>query len=169
MLVTANGESSDRRESDDICDVRVDCEGWAEIEPSALSEYCLRAVRRRHSAASRLVSVLFTDNAAMAALNAEFRGKDGPTNVLSFPAGETVGPGETYLGDIALGLEIADEEAAARGVSLRDHAAHLLVHGMLHLIGYDHGDDAAAAAMEGEESIILKMIGVPSPYDADEE
>ncbi len=151
-----------------ICEVRVDCDGWAGIEPEALAEYCCRAVRERFAGARRPVSILFTDNAAMASLNAGFRGKDGPTNVLSFPGDDAPGPGEAYLGDIALGLEISRDEAAGRGVSLRDHAAHLLVHGMLHLIGYDHETEADAAAMEAGESAILKRLGVPDPYAGDE-
>ncbi len=153
-----------------VCDVRVDCDGWAEIEPEALCELCFRAVRRRCADAKNAVSVLFTDNAAIAALNAEFRGMDRPTNVLSFPAGDAPLPGLDYLGDIALALEISRLEATDRGVSLRDHAAHLLVHGMLHLIGYDHEEEADAAAMEAQESAVLATLGVPDPYAvADEE
>ena len=149
---------------DEICDVRVDCDGWDEIEPAALAEMCLRAVAAAHRKAGRPVSILFTDDEAMKALNAAYRGKDGATNVLSFPAGAALPPGEAYLGDIALGLEISRSEAAARGVSLRAHAAHLIVHGVLHLIGYDHENEADAAAMEAEESMILARLGVPDPY-----
>ncbi len=150
-----------------ICDVRVDCGGWTEIEPDVLAERCIRAVREACAAAERPVSVLFTDNAAMASMNAAFRGKDDPTNVLSFPAGDPT-PRGGYLGDIALGFEISRDEAAARGVSLRDHAAHLLVHGMLHLLGYDHAEEAAAVTMEAHESRVLAMLGVPDPYAADD-
>lgn len=148
------------------CDVRVDCDGWTEIEPGPLAELCFHAVRKTNAAAARPVSVLFTDDGAMAAMNETYRGKTGPTNVLSFPAGDAVPGEEAYLGDIALALETARNEAAARGVGLRDHAAHLLVHGMLHLIGYDHEDEAAAAAMEAEETRILQSIGASDPYAA---
>ncbi len=149
---------------DAICDVRIDCEGWEEIEPAALAEMCARAVAAFHPKAGGPVSVLFTDDEAMKGLNASYRSKEGATNVLSFPAGDALPPGETYLGDIALGLEICQSEAAARGVSLRAHAAHLIVHGVLHLIGYDHQSDDDAAAMEAEESRILARLGVPDPY-----
>lgn len=148
------------------CDVRVDCDGWAEIEPGPIVELCFHAVRKTNATASRPVSVLFTDDAAMAEMNEVYRAKTGPTNVLSFPAGDGVLGDEAYLGDIALALETARSEAAVRGVSLRDHAAHLLVHGMLHLIGYDHEDEAAAAAMEAEETRILQSIGASDPYAA---
>lgn len=149
---------------DDICDVRIDCDGWDEIEPAALAEMCIRAVAAVHPKADGPVSVLFTDDEAMKALNAAYRGKDRATNVLSFPAGDDLPPGEAYLGDIALGIETCRAEAAARDVSLRAHAAHLIIHGVLHLIGYDHDDDADAAVMEAQESIILARLGVPDPY-----
>ena len=147
-----------------ICDVRVDSDGWNAIEPAALAELCLEAIAAVHPQAGQPVSILFTDDAAMTALNAEYRAKEGPTNVLSFPAGDALPPGESYLGDIALAVETCQTEAMARGVSLGDHAAHLIVHGVLHLIGYDHEGDTDAAAMETQESIILARLGVPDPY-----
>lgn len=147
-----------------VCDVRVDCDGWAGIEPRALSELCFLAVQKRFPVMKGAVSVLFTDNAAIAALNASFRGKDGPTNVLSFPGGDAPQQEQRFLGDIALALEISRSEAEDRGVTLRDHAAHLLVHGMMHLIGYDHDEEAAAAVMEEQESAVLATLGVPDPY-----
>ena len=122
-----------------ICDVRVDSDGWNAIEPAVLAELCLEAIAAVHPQARQPVSILFTDDAAMTALNAEYRAKEGTTNVLSFPAGDALPPGESYLGDIALAVETCQTEAMARGVSLGDHAAHLIVHGVLHLIGYDHG------------------------------
>lgn len=147
-----------------VCEVRVDCEGWADIEPGPLSELCLLAVRKRCAEAKGAVSILFTDNAAVASLNASFRGKDQPTNVLSFPAGAAPGPDHGFLGDIAIALEISRREAADRGVSLRDHVAHLLVHAMMHLIGYDHEGEADADVMETLESAVLATLGVPDPY-----
>ena len=150
------------------CDVRVDCDGWGEIEPAPLAELCARAVAKFHDNASKPVSILFTNDEAMAVLNATFRGKDAATNVLSFPVSGDLPPGEAFLGDIALGLEMCRSEAMARGVSLRAHAGHLLVHGMLHLIGYDHDEDADAAVMEAQESTILARLGLPDPY-ADKE
>ncbi len=151
---------------DGLCEVRVDYEGWREIEPAPLSELCLRAVAASIQEEISPVSVLFTDDAAVAALNSTYRGKDAATNVLSFPAGDHLPPGEAYLGDVVLAFETCQREAADRSVPLRAHAAHLLVHGMLHLIGYDHENDVDAAKMEARESSILARLGVPDPYAA---
>jgi phosphate starvation-inducible protein PhoH and related proteins len=105
-------------------------------------------------------AVLFTHDAAVQALNAQWRGKDVPTNVLSFPAAEKAGT----LGDIALAYETCAREAAEQGKSLKDHATHLLVHGFLHLLGYDHEADDDAAEMEGLEKDILAKLGLEDPY-----
>lgn len=119
------------------------------------------------------ISVLLTDDRAMQALNREWRGQDKPTNVLSFPATETRA-GETpraefpgvplELGDIALGFEICRREAAAQSKPFRHHVEHLVVHGVLHLLGYDHQDEAEAERMEGLETRILSALGIPDPY-----
>lgn len=133
-----------------------------------------------------VLSVLLTDDQAMHRLNLEFRGVDKPTNVLAFPAAQNpVGPaspeggddqaegqaeaqaddaGEASLGDLALGLETLLREAAAQGKTPSHHMAHLLVHGLLHLLGYDHVDDADAARMEALETAILADLGIPDPY-----
>jgi phosphate starvation-inducible protein PhoH and related proteins len=105
-------------------------------------------------------AVLFTTDAAVQELNLQWRGKDKPTNVLSFPAPETAGT----LGDIALAYETCAREAAEQGKSLKDHATHLLVHGLLHLLGYDHEADDDAAEMEGLEKDILAKLGLDDPY-----
>jgi phosphate starvation-inducible protein PhoH and related proteins len=105
-------------------------------------------------------AALFTSNDAIKALNAQWRGKDAPTNVLSFPAPETAGT----LGDIALAYETCAREADEQGKSLKDHATHLLVHGLLHLLGYDHEADDDAAEMEGLEKDILAGLGIADPY-----
>ncbi len=107
------------------------------------------------------VTVLLTDDAAIQDLNARFRGKDVPTNVLSFPAPETARP---HLGDIALAHGVCASEAAAQGKTLADHLSHLVVHGVLHLLGHDHEDDAPAEAMEATERAVLAGIGVQDPY-----
>jgi probable rRNA maturation factor len=96
----------------------------------------------------------------MHALNSQFRGKDAPTNVLSFPAAETDG----YLGDVAIALGVTSHEAAASGISLEDHTLHLVVHGVLHLLGYDHVRSREARVMERLELTILDGLGIPSPY-----
>jgi phosphate starvation-inducible protein PhoH and related proteins len=105
-------------------------------------------------------AALFTSDDAVKALNAQWRDKDVPTNVLSFPAPKTAGT----LGDIALAYETCAREADEQGKSLKDHATHLLVHGLLHLLGYDHEADDEAAEMEGLEKDILASLGVADPY-----
>jgi probable rRNA maturation factor len=107
------------------------------------------------------VAVLLTSDEAVAELNQRFRGKAGPTNVLSFPA--SANP-ENHLGDIALAHGVCAREAAEQGKSLEQHLAHLVVHGVLHLLGYDHETDHEAEAMEALERSILESLGVPDPY-----
>ena len=119
------------------------------------------------------VSVRFADDAEVRTLNGSYRGKDAATNVLSFPMVqrdllETVDrnsdDGELLLGDIILAHGVCAAEAADKHASVADHATHLLVHGTLHLLGYDHGDDAEAAAMEAMEREILSGLGIADPY-----
>jgi probable rRNA maturation factor len=110
------------------------------------------------------VSLLLGDDFAMAALNKEFRGKDGPTNVLSFPPAPSGEGGEGFLGDIALAVETIAAEAEFQGKRFEHHAAHLAVHGFLHLLGYDHENAADAEKMEARERAILVSIGIPDPY-----
>lgn len=111
-----------------------------------------------------LVSLLLGDDAALAALNRQFRGKDGPTNVLSFPPAEGDAGGAGFLGDIALAAETVAMEAEFQGKRFDDHAAHMIVHGFLHLLGYDHMEPAGAESMEGRERMILASLGIADPY-----
>lgn len=112
---------------------------------------------------SGTVSLLLGDDASIAELNQQFRGKAGPTNVLSFPpAPGTNEPG--FLGDIALAAETIVEQAQFQGKRFENHAAHLVVHGFLHLIGYDHEKSADAEAMEARERTILASLGIEDPY-----
>ena len=106
------------------------------------------------------VSVLLTDDAAVKALNAEWRGIDTATNVLSFPAAK----GSGLLGDIAIAFETVQREAAAENKPFLHHLAHLAVHGFLHLLGYDHQTDSQADAMEGLEREILARLSIADPY-----
>jgi probable rRNA maturation factor len=111
------------------------------------------------------VGVQLADDAHVRALNGKWRNIDKPTNVLSFPgAGPMALASAPMLGDIVLAFETTQAEAAAEGKSLGDHATHLIVHGFLHLIGFDHATDAQADAMEGLETRILARLGVADPY-----
>jgi probable rRNA maturation factor len=106
-------------------------------------------------------------DAEMRDLNRVWRGKDAPTNVLSFPADAKHDRG--FLGDIVLAYETTLREANERDISLADHVSHLVIHGMLHLLGFDHEDDEDAERMERTERIALAAIGVADPYaEADE-
>lgn len=107
--------------------------------------------------------VLLTDDDSVRNLNARFRDKDAPTNVLSFPAPENA---EGHLGDIALAYGVCAREAREQGKPLAHHLQHLVAHGVLHLLGYDHMSDDEAEAMEGLERVVLAGLGVPDPYQA---
>jgi len=116
------------------------------------------------------LAVLLTDDAAMRTLNAQWRGIDKSTNVLSFPPASDANDrfGTKSLGDIAIAYETTAREAAEERKSFDHHLAHLAVHGFLHLRGYDHDSEPAAAMMEQRERDILARLGVPDPYLAPE-
>ncbi len=109
------------------------------------------------------VSIVFTDDAAMRALNKRWRGQDRATNVLSF-AQDGSGRKAGMLGDIVLGRETVARQAKLEGKLLNHHIAHMIVHGFLHLLGYDHQDDKDAERMEDLERKALKVIGIADPY-----
>lgn len=109
------------------------------------------------------VAISLSDDAAMQELNRRFRGVDAPTNVLAFPDPD----GNGHLGDLAFAYETVRHEALAQGKSFDHHFRHLIVHGVLHLLGYDHISDSDAARMEAEELRILAKIDVPDPYAGD--
>lgn len=144
-------------------DVLVDEPAWEALgDVSALASEAIAAARGVIAEPTTgTVSLLFTSDATMAALNAAHRDKDGPTNVLAFPA--LAGP-EPLIGDVALGFQTTAEEAGAQAKALRDHAAHLIVHGYLHLEGFDHQSDDDAEVMEQREIEALARLGVADPY-----
>ena len=153
----------------------IDIDGWPSGEWAALAERALSATAQVEPAIAnpRLsTSLLFTSDEEVHELNKEWRGKDKPTNVLSFPMLEREdllalaqdGPPE-MLGDLALAYETCEREAAEKGIALGDHAAHLIVHGLLHLAGHDHVEsDAQAEAMEALEIAALAKLGIADPY-----
>ena len=112
------------------------------------------------------LGVVFTDDNEIAVLNAEWRGKDKPTNVLSFPSGMPSPPGQLplLLGDIVLAWRTINAEAALDGKPFDHHLTHLVVHGILHLLGYDHEDEQEAEAMEALERRVLARLAIPDPY-----
>jgi probable rRNA maturation factor len=122
------------------------------------------AIEPRLAAACEL-SLVFTDDAHVRRLNRDFREKDSPTNVLSFPAPAGAdGRLGSILGDVVLARETVFREAEAEGLTMEAHLAHLILHGFLHILGYDHADEAEATAMERLETAILGGLGIADPY-----
>jgi probable rRNA maturation factor len=149
-----------------MVEVEIEDDGWTVDLPdaTAIAEHAGQAVLDELAPADGEapgVVVLLTSDDALADLNQRFRGKGGPTNVLSFPA--SANP-EDHLGDVALAHGVCVREAAEQGKGLDQHLAHLVVHGVLHLLGYDHETDGEAEAMEALERSILESLGVPDPY-----
>lgn len=139
-------------------DVSVTSELWRGHEDK-LAQTLAAAAQMENVAGE--VSLLLGDDAAITALNRDFRGKDRPTNVLSFPP---AGGPEEFIGDIALAAETIAYEAQFQGKSFEDHAAHLVVHGLLHLLSYDHETETEAEEMEARERDILAAMGIADPY-----
>ncbi|HEV2816431.1 MAG TPA: rRNA maturation RNase YbeY [Allosphingosinicella sp.] len=141
---------------------------WAALARSAV--HAAVAMSRHPGLSDSEVSVKFTSDEEVRALNAAWRGKDSPTNVLSFPmVGEEELAGAQLLGDIVLARGVCAREAEAKNVGVATHAAHLLVHGTLHLLGYDHETSAAdAEEMEEVERRALASIGIADPYHVTE-
>ncbi len=146
-----------------MIDVEVEDPAWTVAVPDAetLVRRAAEAALEARSAGG--VTILLTDDATVQALNRQFRAKDSPTNVLSFPAPPNP---EDHLGDVALAYGVCAREAADQGKPLGHHLQHLTVHGVLHLLGYDHIGDDEAEAMEGLERVVLAGLGVPDPYAA---
>lgn len=164
----------------------VDCvtedERWGDIALPALAERAVRVTLAQRGLAPECfeIALLACDDARIATLNAEFRGRDVPTNVLSWPAQAfaprpdgapppSPAPGTlddpAGLGDLALAFDTCAREAREYGRSLEDHVTHLVVHGVLHLLGHDHMRDGDAALMETIEVRLLALLGVANPYE----
>lgn len=144
-------------------EIQVECPSWRKSWPGValgVRRLLREAVARPELAGKAMgqVAVLFSDDAKLRALNSRFRGKDKPTNVLSF--GDPGAP----LGGIAIGYETILREAAAQGKEFANHTKHMILHGFLHLLGFDHDVARAARLMEGLEIAILADMGIPNPY-----
>lgn len=152
-------------------EIEVDEAAWHELpDAAALVGQAAEAAFARLGAGDlkdKLLSVTLADDETVAQLNAQWRGKPKPTNVLSFPADQDIAipPGEPRpLGDIILAAGVVRTEAAQQSKPLADHFSHLVVHGILHIMGYDHVDDAQADEMESLEKEILVKLGIADPY-----
>jgi probable rRNA maturation factor len=152
-----------------LIEVQIDDDAWLEALPEvkklgfAAADAALSFLPPEMGEDLGLV-VFLTDDETVRDLNERFRGKDKPTNVLSFPS--PAGNPEGHIGDIALAYGVCAREANEQNKPLAAHLQHLVVHGVLHLVGYDHEIDEEADKMEGLERIILEGLGVPDPYAA---
>lgn len=164
-----------------IVDIVIEDARWEAFGLEALAERACAAALDGVGLGAEGFSVVLMgcDDARIAALNADFRGKPQPTNVLSWPSEERAAdaaggtpdlpePGDAEepceLGDIALAWETCAREAVDQGKPMADHVTHLVIHGLLHCLGYDHVDEADAAVMEGLEVRILASLGLSDPY-----
>ena len=157
----------DNDSSSHLIEVTVEAPAWctAVTEPEALCRRVIARVLAREVATIQVeVSVLLAGDEEVRALNRTWRGKDAPTNVLSFPSGEIAATG--FLGDVALAAETIRREAHEQEIALQDHVSHLVVHGVFHLLGFDHDDDEAAERMETLERAALASLGIADPYAA---
>jgi probable rRNA maturation factor len=147
-----------------------DWQAFADIDDLvAAAQRVLAGARELMAAGPASVVVALSSDAVVRRLNATYRGKDGPTNVLSFPAADAVSADNAAdaprrLGDVVLAVETVLAESAAAGIPPAHHFQHLLIHGVLHLIGYDHLVDAEAETMEALETTLLARLGIADPY-----
>lgn len=143
-----------------------DPQGDAPSEPLSMTRRIVGAATSRLGAQleTREFTVRFASDEEVCALNRKFRNKNAPTNVLSFPAGDMPGQEDPSLGDIILAHETVTREAAEQGKSFTDHTMHLILHGILHLLGYEHDTDELAAEMETLEREILRQLSIADPY-----
>jgi probable rRNA maturation factor len=152
-------------------EVTTPCAGWGRdcADVASLADAAARLTLKVCNAPpGSVVDVTLTDDRAQQALNRAWRATDAPTNVLAFPIADPAAPhpdgAPLLLGDVVLAYETVRREAAEQGKPLADHLRHLIVHGVLHLLGYDHVEPAEAAAMEAREIAILAELGVANPY-----
>lgn len=163
-----NAAAEISRASIDLSVVAGDWPDQGILEDRAARAVAACADRLPEAALDAELSLLFTNDEEIAEINGRWRGKPRPTNVLSFPAAGAGQAGLRTLGDIVFGYETVAREAAQAHLTLADHISHLLVHGLLHLLGYDHEEAAEATAMETMEIEILARLGIADPYAGSE-
>ena len=144
-------------------DVIVEAEAWTAHDAEDIVRRAIEAAAAFEGRPGE-VAVMLTDDATIQQLNAQWRGMDKPTNVLSFPAGDVAAVQDSHLGDIAIAYETVAREAEAEDKTFSDHLAHLAIHGYLHLIGFDHETDDEAFRMESLETRILSSLAIANPY-----
>ena len=155
-----------------MIEIQVEDPAWREALPEVEAVVMRAAAAALGEAATPggdpLATVLLEGDDAVQALNARFRDRDAPTNVLSFPAAPAPGApdDDPYLGDIILAFGVCSREAADQGKPLAHHLSHLVIHGLLHLQGHDHQDDGEAEVMEARERTLLAGLGIDDPYRA---
>jgi probable rRNA maturation factor len=159
--------------------IAMPCREWLSAVP-AVRRVCRRAAiaalaAAETSLAESELSMMLTDDATIADLNRRYRGRDAPTDVLSFSNPDlqpgtppSAGAAPALLGDVVVAFETASADAAKDGKNLSDHLAHLVVHGVLHLLGYDHEDDGDARSMEALEVAVLAGLGIENPYSTEQ-
>lgn len=155
-------------------EVSVDCDAWLAACPAAEALTATAARAALSSAAGPsttgplILGLILTDDTEQRRLNRTYRGIDASTNVLAFEIADSAPPpgAPVLLGDVVLAFATVEREAGEQHKKLTDHLAHLVVHGVLHLLGFDHQGEEEAAVMEARETEILKSLGVPDPYRA---
>ena len=152
-----------------IVSVDIDDASWLAVKDLERRTAEVANLCERHAnfgASPAEVVFLFTDDQTVAGLNAQWRGKQGPTNVLSFPGAASAAAADQPrpLGNVALAFGVVSREALEQGKTLEAHASHLIVHGLLHIAGHDHMNERDAEAMEALETRILAEMGIADPY-----
>lgn len=157
-----------------VIDISIDDKKWTALKPGVKT--LLKSAVQSTLEATQMteerpeLSIVLTNDRAICELNRDYRGKNAPTNVLSFPLIDFTDPNPApacgALGDIVLAYETIAREAGEQDKSFADHVQHLVIHGTLHLLGYDHENDDDALEMETLEIVILKHLGVKNPYDS---